>query len=112
MSTLRQVMLCTWKPGTTQEQIQLVGERLTPDAPVHPGDQKHRIRSRCPVSTPNRSGPRRHAPPPNYDFAIVQDFANQQSYLAYRDHPAHQAIAEECFLPILAQAATIQFQLE
>ncbi|MBF6328461.1 Dabb family protein [Nocardia transvalensis] len=110
MSSLRQVMLCTWKPDTTQEQIQLVGERLTQMPQLIPETQNIEFGPDAGIDAQPQWSTQ--APPPNYDFAIVQDFADQQSYLAYRDHPAHQAIAEECFLPILAQAATIQFQLE
>jgi hypothetical protein len=47
----------------------------------------------------------------NYDFAVVADFDDTESYLAYRDHPAHRAIIEEVIRPITRQRASVQYQL-
>jgi hypothetical protein len=47
----------------------------------------------------------------NYDFAVVADFDDTESYLAYRDHPAHLAIIEEVIRPITRHRASVQYQL-
>jgi len=47
----------------------------------------------------------------NYDFAVVADFDDTESYLAYRDHPAHRAIIEEVIRPITRHRASVQYQL-
>ena len=47
----------------------------------------------------------------NYDFAVVADFEDTESYLAYRDHPAHRAIVEEVIRPITRHRASVQYQI-
>lgn len=47
----------------------------------------------------------------NYDFAVVADFEDTESYLAYRDHPAHRAIIEEVIRPITRHRASVQYQI-
>jgi len=47
----------------------------------------------------------------NYDFAVVADFDDIESYLTYRDHPAHRAIVDEVIRPITRQRASVQYQL-
>ncbi len=47
----------------------------------------------------------------NYDFAVVADFEDTESYLAYRDHPAHRAIVEEVIRPITRHRASVQYQV-
>ena len=48
----------------------------------------------------------------NYDFAVVADFEDTESYLAYRDHPAHRAIVEEVIEPpITRHRASVQYQI-
>ena len=47
----------------------------------------------------------------NYDFAVVADFDDTESYLAYRDHPAHRAIVEEVIKPITRHRASVQYQI-
>ena len=32
------------------------------------------------------------------------------SYLAYRDHPAHRAVIDECITPIRQDRASIQYE--
>jgi Stress responsive A/B Barrel Domain len=46
----------------------------------------------------------------NYDFAVVADFDDTESYFAYRDHPAHRAIVEEVIRPITRHRASVQYQ--
>ncbi len=44
----------------------------------------------------------------NASLAIVADFDDAAGYEAYRDHPAHQAVAAELIVPVLAGRAAIQ----
>lgn len=46
-----------------------------------------------------------------YDYAVVGDFATVDDYLAYRDHPVHRALIRELVTPIVAERASIQFEL-
>jgi hypothetical protein len=47
----------------------------------------------------------------NADFAIVADFDDEQSYLAYRNHPAHRKVIEEAINPIARQRVAVQYRL-
>jgi Stress responsive A/B Barrel Domain len=44
----------------------------------------------------------------NFDMVIVADFDDVDGYLAYRDHPDHQAVIRERIQPILAGRAAVQ----
>lgn len=45
----------------------------------------------------------------NYDFAIVADVDTDQDFLAYRDHPAHQAVLA-LLREMFAERAAVQFE--
>lgn len=49
--------------------------------------------------------------PSSYDFAITVDFRSEQDYLAYAQHPIHQALAI-LILESVCDIAQIQFQSE
>ena len=44
-----------------------------------------------------------------YDYGIVADFASDEDYLVYRDHPAHKAVGAHV-VAIMADAAQMQFR--
>lgn len=46
----------------------------------------------------------------NFDFAVVGDFADQEAYLTYRDHPEHQRIVFDIIRPAITDRAAIQFE--
>jgi hypothetical protein len=41
----------------------------------------------------------------------VADFDDAQSYLAYRNHPAHRAIVEQVISPITRQRVGVQYEI-
>jgi hypothetical protein len=45
----------------------------------------------------------------NAHYSVVADFPSIAAYLAYRDHPAHQAVLADRIRPILAARAAVQF---
>ena len=45
----------------------------------------------------------------NAHYSVVADFPSIDAYLAYRDHPAHQAVLAERIRPILASRVAVQF---
>lgn len=47
----------------------------------------------------------------NFDFAVVGDFADQDAYLTYRDHPEHRRIVSDVIRPVIADRAAIQFEM-
>jgi hypothetical protein len=48
----------------------------------------------------------------NADFAIVADFDDVDSYLAYRTHPVHLEVIDRALNPIAAQRLGAQFEIE
>ncbi len=47
----------------------------------------------------------------NFDFAVVADFDNPASYVAYRDHPEHQDIIGRLTRPHATSRAAVQYEL-
>jgi hypothetical protein len=47
----------------------------------------------------------------NFDFAVVADFEDRESYLAYRNHPAHRAVVDQVIDPITKDRAAVQYQI-
>jgi Stress responsive A/B Barrel Domain len=45
------------------------------------------------------------------DFAIVADFADAESYVAYRDHPAHVEVVKTVIAPIARNRTAVQFEI-
>lgn len=46
----------------------------------------------------------------NFDYAIVATFADLDGYLAYRDHPAHQAFLSAFVKGSVAERTAVQFE--
>ena len=47
----------------------------------------------------------------NFDFVVVGDFADQDAYLTYRDHPEHRRIVFDIIRPAITDRAAIQFEI-
>jgi hypothetical protein len=47
----------------------------------------------------------------NFDFAVVADFENLESYLGYRNHPAHRAVVEQVTTPITRERVSVQYEI-
>lgn len=94
----RHVVLFRWTGEATDEQRATLVERL------------QELPGRIPEITAYAIGADARVNPGNYDFAVVADFADRDGYVAYRDHPAHRAVVEECLQPILAERAAVQYE--
>ncbi len=46
-----------------------------------------------------------------YDYAIVGDFDDVDGWRAYDTHPAHDRARTEVIVPLIAQRASVQFEL-
>jgi hypothetical protein len=99
MSGFRHVVMFTWISGATQEQKAAVAERLSELPGVIPEIQTYKIGGDVGINEGN------------YDFAVVADFADRESYLVYRDHPYHREIIAETISPIVADRAAVQYEL-
>jgi Stress responsive A/B Barrel Domain len=95
---LRHVVMFTWKPEATPEQKLRVQAELRALPPLMTGLRSY------------QAGPDAGLVPGNFDFAVVADFEDAASYLAYRDHPAHRAVISECITPIRQDRASVQYE--
>lgn len=100
MGGLRHVVMFTWTPDATLEQKKILEGRLAELPGLIPEIKAYSFGADAGINEGN------------YDFVVVADFADRESYIAYRDHPVHRAVIEECILPIRAQRAAIQYELD
>lgn len=96
---IRHVSLLTWKAGTSAEAVTAVRDALV-DLPAQ-----------IPELRGYRVGPDVGIDAGNASFAVIGDFASAGDYVAYRDHPAHRAVAERHILPILAGRTALQYEI-
>jgi hypothetical protein len=96
---IRHTVLFTWKPDATDEQKARVLAELRTLPPLMSGLQAYQL------------GPDAGLTDGNFDFAVVADFDDEESYRAYRDHPAHRAVVAECITPIRLERASVQFEM-
>jgi Stress responsive A/B Barrel Domain len=97
---LRHVVLFAWVPEATDEQKQQVIDELRTLPPLLSGLRAFDIGPDAGVVEAS-----------NFDCALVADFDDTQSYLAYRHHPAHRAIIERVIDPISKQRVAVQYEI-
>lgn len=96
---IRHVALFAWIPEATDKQKHQVAEELRALPPLLTG-----LRS-------FHAGPDAGIIEGNFDFAVVADFDDTESYLAYRNHPAHRAVVEQVTNPITKERVAIQYEI-
>ena len=96
---LRHVVLFAWNPEATDQQKRRVVEELRTLPPLMSGLRAYHV------------GPDAGVVAGNFNFAIVADFDDAASYLAYRNHPAHRAIVEQVVNPIIKERVAIQYEI-
>jgi hypothetical protein len=96
---IRHVTLFAWIPEATDMQKQQVVEELRALPPLLSGLCAYHV------------GPDAGIIEGNFDFAVVADFEDAQSYLAYRNHPAHRAVVEQVTAPITKERVSVQYHL-
>ncbi|MGB6456323.1 MAG: Dabb family protein [Streptosporangiaceae bacterium] len=96
---IRHVVVFTWDDAMTDELEQQFAAELTALAPRLAGLRAY------------HAGPDAGLVEGNFDFAVVADFDDVDSYLAYRDHPEHQDIIRRLSRPHVTGRAAVQFEL-
>jgi len=96
---IRHVVVITWLPAATGEQKQRARDELGTLPPLMSGLRNYTLGTDIGVNAGNA------------DLAIVADFDDTASYLAYRDHPAHVDIVSRFIAPIAVQRRAVQFEL-
>lgn len=46
-----------------------------------------------------------------WDYVVVAEFATSDDFMAYRDHPDHQALIRDLVEPIVAERVSVQHEL-
>jgi Stress responsive A/B Barrel Domain len=95
---IRHVVLFTWTDGMTDEMERQFAAELTA------------LAGRLGVPS-YRAGPDAGLIEGNFDFAVVGDFDDTDSYLAYRDHPEHLDIIARFSRPNTKSRASVQYQI-
>jgi hypothetical protein len=97
--TIRHAALFTWVDGVSPDQLAAVTRGL----------------DELPSVVPNiewfEHGPDLGINDGNAHHAVVADFATLDDYLAYRDHPDHQALLAGVIRPILAARTAVQYEV-
>ncbi len=47
----------------------------------------------------------------NFDFGVVADFENAESFETYVNHPEHQAFLKKRLMPVLAERVSVQIEI-
>jgi quinol monooxygenase YgiN len=96
---IRHVALFSWRPEATDQQKQQMVEELRALPPLMTGLCAY------------HAGPDAGIVEGNFDFAVVADFEDAESYLAYRNHPAHRAVVEQVTTPITRERISVQYEI-
>ena len=91
------IVIFTWIPGVTGEQVASFSEALEGLA---------RLRSDIVTMRHGRDLAYREG---NGDYALVATFANKAGWLEYQADPAHKAFVRDFVTPLQASRLTIQF---
>jgi Stress responsive A/B Barrel Domain len=96
---IRHVVLFTWDDEMTDEVEKQFAAELTALAPKLAGLRSY------------HAGPDAGILEGNYDFAVVADFDDADSYLAYRDNAEHQDIISRLSRPHAKSRASVQYEI-
>jgi len=96
---IRHVALFTWDDAMTAEMEQQLAAELTALAPKLAGLRAY------------HAGPDAGIVEGNFDFAVVADFDDVDSYLGYRTSPEHEEIVGRLSRPHTASRASIQYEI-
>jgi len=93
---LKHVVLIKFKEGYTEEQVQAIRDGM------------NGLPEKIPQIIAYSHGTDAGNTDSAYDYGIVADFASDEDYVIYRDHPAHREIGA-AVMAIMADAAQMQF---
>lgn len=94
----RRIVLLTWTEDATQEQRAAVATELGKLPTIITELRRFDV------------GVNTGAGPEDADLGIIADFDSVDHWVAYRDHPAHQAVVADYIKPILAARTSVQYE--
>lgn len=98
MGRLTHVAVFTWKPGTTDQQLQALRDGLAALPGLIPEIRGFRFGADAGL----REG--------NADFAVVAEFDSPEGYRAYGAHPDHRDLLDRLIQPIVDRRTSLQFE--
>lgn len=96
---IRHVVLFTWTEDMTPEKEEQLTAELTELAAAMAGLRAY------------HAGPDAGLVEGNFDYAVVADFDDAESYLAYRTNPQHQDIISRLTAPTARTRASLQYRI-
>jgi hypothetical protein len=96
---IRHVVVFTWDDEMTEEMEKQLAVELTALAPRLAGLRSYHC------------GPDAGLIEGNFDFAVVADFDDTESYLAYRSNAEHQDIISRLSGPHTKSRASVQYEI-
>ena len=96
---IRHVVVFTWTQDMTETMEQQFAAELTALAATLPGLRAY------------HAGPDAGINQGNFDFAVVADFDDVDSYLDYRDNAEHKAIISQFSGPHTKSRAAVQYEI-
>ncbi len=96
---LRHTVLFRWKADTTEEQIQAAQEGLGS------------LPGRIPAIKRYEFGADLGLADGNFDFALVADFDDTESWRSYLQDPAHLEVVARDLKPVLAERVSVQYSV-
>ena len=96
---IRHVVVFSWKPEATLEQVEQIATELRKLPAVIPAIKAYA----CGTDAGITQG--------NADFAVTADFDDEAGFVSYRDNPDHRAIIQTYITPITAHRAAAQFEV-
>jgi hypothetical protein len=96
---IRHVVVFRWREGVEDSAVQAARDGLTALPDLVPTIRAFAFGDDIGVNTGNA------------DLAVTVDFDDTDGYVAYRDHPDHQALVRDRIAPILAERLAVQFSV-
>ena len=96
---IRHVVLFTWTEGMTDAMEQQFAAELTALAPTLPGLRAYHAGADAGINQGN------------FDFAVVADFDDVDSYFGYRDNAEHKDIISRFSGPHTKTRAAVQYEI-
>jgi hypothetical protein len=94
---LHHVICLRFRDGTTDEQVDQLVDGLMG------------LRGQIDTIRSMRMGRDLRIRPDNFEFASLIEFDDEDGYLHFRDHPAHQQVVQDYIRPIIAERAGVVF---
>jgi hypothetical protein len=95
---LRHCVMFRWAEPPSAEELAAIGAALDGLVDAVPGIEAYHHGSDAGVGEGT------------WDYAVVGDFADAETYRAYAAHPAHVAVVTGLIRPRLAERAAVQFE--